>query len=124
MNIKKLIKKALSTTLAVTSAAGSVVWGASCSSASFKPTAEIVNKDGASAVVTFVIDDGNIPTADFAKEMMESYDHLTFTYAIWTKDFATLETTADGSEYVMVNGKYVYTQTAAQQEKQDRKSVV
>ena len=116
--IKKVIKKAISTVLAVTSAAGSVVWGTSCSSASFKPIAEIVNKDGASAVVTFVIDDGNIATADFSKEMMEYYEHLTFTYAIWTKDFATLETTADGSEYVTVNGKYVYTQTEAQKDKQ------
>ena len=99
--LKKMLKKMVSSALAVTCACGSVVWGTSCSS--FEPTAEIVNKNGASAVVTFVIDDGNHDTGTFSKEMMEKYEHLTFTYALWTKDFATLTETEDGTEYVMEN---------------------
>ena len=110
--LKKMLKKMVSSALAVTCACGSVVWGTSCSS--FEPTAEIVNKNGASAVVTFVIDDGNHDTGTFSKEMMEKYEHLTFTYALWTKDFATLTETEDGTEYVMENGRYVYTQNDTQ----------
>ncbi len=78
----------------------------------------IVNKDGASATVTYVIDDGQQATGSVAKEMLSKYDYLTFTFAIHPKDFATLTEVegADGKkEYVFdENGNYVYTQTDTQ----------
>jgi len=75
----------------------------------------VVNKNGADATVTYVVDDGNKETATFAKNMMDKYDYLTFSFAVWTKDFATL-TEIEGEdgkkEYLMdEDGKYVYTQT-------------
>jgi len=109
--LRALISGALSAACAMNTLAST-----SCSG--FEPTAEIVNKDGADAVVTFVIDDGNHPTATFSKSMMEKYENLTFTYALWTKDFGTLATSVDGSEYLMQNGKYVYTQNEKQLENQ------
>ena len=50
----------------------------------------IVNKNGADAAVTYVIDDGQQSTGTIAKNMMAKYDYLTFSFAIYTKDFATL----------------------------------
>ena len=78
----------------------------------------VVNKNGADATVTYVIDDGQKKTGEFAKQMLDKYEYLTFSFAIWTKDFATL-TEVEGEdgirEYVMDgNGRYVYTQTDAQ----------
>lgn len=76
------------------------------------PRAEIVNKNGTDAAVTFVIDDGNWTTARFAKEMVEENPELTFTYALPVKQVATLaveDPDGDGiPNYVMVDGKYVY----------------
>ena len=112
---KKLLRAMLSGMMATTCAMSAFV-NTSCGS--FEPTAEIVNKDGAVAVVTFVIDDGNHATGTFSKEMMEKYDELTFTYALWTKDFATLTLTDDGTEYLMEDGRYVYTQTPTQEANQ------
>ncbi len=77
----------------------------------FKSRAEVVNKGGATAVVTYVIDDGAKATADFAKTMLSKYSLLNLTFAVETKDLATLKTQAspDGkTEYVMQDGKYVY----------------
>jgi len=75
-------------------------------------TAEIVNKNGTDATVTFVIDDGHQGTASFAKTMILKYSNLSLSYAVKTKDLATLKTAdSDGDgipEYVMVNGKYTY----------------
>ena len=83
----------------------------------FTPTAEIVNKDGADAVITYVIDDGDKATGTFAKQMLQKYQNLSFSFAVPTKNFATLTESSDGSEYVMTeDGKYVYTQTSTQQE--------
>lgn len=115
MKKRKILRAMLSGMLATTCAMGAF---ANTSCASFEPVAEIVNKDGADAVVTFVIDDGNHPTGTFSKEMMDAYDHLTFTYALWTKDFATLTLNDDGTEYLMQDGRYVYTQTDKQQANQ------
>lgn len=109
---KKLLRAMLSGMMATTCAMTAFV-NTSC--ASFEPTAEIVNKDGAAAVVTFVIDDGNHDTGTFSKEMMEKYENLTFTYALWTKDFGTLTMTEDGTEYLMENGRYIYTENATQE---------
>lgn len=111
MKKNRFIRAMLSGVLATTCAMGAIA-GTGCSS--FEPAAEIVNKDGAEAVVTFVIDDGNHPTGSFSQAMMNKYENLTFTYALWTKDFATLTLTDDGTEYLMQDGKYVYTQTEAQ----------
>ena len=74
----------------------------------------IVNKDGASATVSFVIDDGNKTTGKFAKLMLEKYEELSFSFAIPAKNFATLTVDSDTNEYVMVDGKYTYTQTDTQ----------
>lgn len=75
---------------------------------------EIVNKDGADATVSFVIDDGQ--KTNFHKNMLQKYSKLSLTFAIWTKDFATLTETADGSAYVMDGDKYTYTQTQTQKD--------
>lgn len=78
----------------------------------FDPAAEIVNKNGTDAVVTYVIDDGYQDTATFAKSMLNKYSNLAFSFAVWTKDLATLKTqTVNGIEYYVKdeNGKYVYT---------------
>ncbi|MBQ3017307.1 MAG: DUF4886 domain-containing protein [Clostridia bacterium] len=76
------------------------------------PSAKIVNKNGADAAVTFVIDDGNWATARFAKEMVEENPELNFTFALPVKQVATLaveDSDGDGiPNYVMVDGKYVY----------------
>ena len=112
---KKLLRAMLSGMLATTCTMSAFV---TTSCGSFEPTAEIVNKDGATAVVTFVIDDGNHATGTFSKEMMAQYENLTFTYALWTKDFATLTMTEDGTEYLMEDGRYVYTQTETQEANQ------
>ena len=75
-------------------------------------SAEVVNKNGADATVTFVIDDGHQGTASFAKSMILKYSNLSVTYAVKTSDIATLKTVdsdSDGiDEYVIVNGKYTY----------------
>ena len=75
-------------------------------------TAEIVNKDGTDATVTFVIDDGEKQTATFAKSMLLKYSGLSLSFGVKTKDLATLKThdsNGDGvPEYVMVDGKYTY----------------
>lgn len=76
------------------------------------PRAEIVNKNGADAAVTFVVDDGNWATARFAKEMVEKNSELKFSFALPVKQVATLaveDSDGDGiPNYVMVDGKYVY----------------
>ena len=72
----------------------------------------VVNKDGADATVSFVIDDGQ--KTNFHKNMLQKYSKLSLTFAIWTKDFATLTETGDKTGYVMNGDKYTYTQTDAQ----------
>lgn len=80
---------------------------------SFSPSAKIVNKDGAKGVVSYVIDDGYKDTARFTELMLDAYESLTVSFALSTKNLATLETKtgSDGKlEYVKdANGKYVYT---------------
>lgn len=98
-------------TLVLNSCLGLAACGASAPA--FTPEATIVNKDGVDAVVTYVVDDGYIKTGEFAKKMMQRYEDLTFSFAIRTRDFATLTETADKTEYVMDGDKYVYTQTQA-----------
>ena len=85
-------------------------------SGEFAASTEIVNKNGADGVVTYVLDDGFEPTATFAKTMLQKYDFLSLSFATWTRDFATLteQTDSDGKKsYVMDNGKYVYTRNEA-----------
>ena len=78
----------------------------------FIPSAEVVNKGGASAVVTYVIDDGNVVTGGYAKEFMEKYDYLRLSFAIPAKNFATLKTYtgSDGKLYYVMrdDGGYEY----------------
>ena len=73
--------------------------------------AEIVWHGGAQGVVTFVIDDGDHATADFVREeMLHKYSALRVSYALITKNLATIKTTADGTAYEMTEDhKYVYT---------------
>ena len=75
-------------------------------------SAEIVNKNGTDATVTFVIDDGEKTTATFAKSMLLKYSGLALSFGVKTKDLATLKTqdsNGDGiPEYVIVDGKYQY----------------
>lgn len=83
----------------------------------FTVSSEIVNKNGADGVVTYVIDDGYEDTATFGKSMLQKYSYLSLSFATWTKDFATLhETEPDENgikSYVMDDGKYVYTRNEA-----------
>lgn len=82
----------------------------------FDPAAEIVNKNGTDAVVTYVVDDGYQDTATFAKSMLNKYSNLAFSFAVWTRDLATLTTeTVNGIEYYVKDeyGKYVYTTNQA-----------
>ena len=75
-------------------------------------SAEIVNKNGASGAVSFVVDDGDQTTASFLQEMMIKYPTLALTFAVPVKKLATLAIEdKDGNgipNYVMVDGKYVY----------------
>ncbi len=80
----------------------------------FSVSAEIVNKNGADGIVTYVIDDGFHPTAEYAKSLLQNpeYSYLNLSFAIQTDKFATLseQTDSDGKKsYVMNNGEYVYT---------------
>ena len=83
----------------------------------FTASSEVVNKNGADGVVTFVIDDGYEDTATFGKQMLQKYSYLSLSFATWTKDFATLaeQEDPDGKKsYVFdENGKYVYTRNEA-----------
>ena len=78
-----------------------------------KLESEVVNKDGAKAIVTYVIDDGEKATATFIKEKMApKYPSLTASFALITKNLATLDikTNSDGTrEYVKdADGFYTY----------------
>ena len=78
-----------------------------------KVESEVVNKDGAKAIVTYVIDDGNKETATFIKEKMApKYPSLTASFALITKNLATLDikTNDDGTrEYAKdADGFYTY----------------
>ena len=77
----------------------------------FSTSAEIVNKDGADGAVSFVIDDGIEQTATLTLQLLNKYKDLKLTYAIITNRIATLKTeTVNGAvNYVMLDGKYVYT---------------
>ena len=81
---------------------------------SYATEAEIVNKGGAAAVVSFVIDDGDQTTASFVTDkMFKRYPELRATFAVKVKDLATVRTTSDasGNESYLVDadGRYVYT---------------
>ena len=72
---------------------------------------EIVHKNNADGIVTYVIDDGYEDTANNAKDLLLKYSYLNLSFAVWTKDFATLTEQDDpdgGKSYVMEDGKYVY----------------
>ena len=73
--------------------------------------AQIVNRGGASGAVSFVIDDGNQPTATFAKSMLQKYERLKLGFAIKGNSVASLNTknTDGATEYEMKDGKYTYT---------------
>ncbi len=72
-------------------------------------SAAVVNKDGASGVVTFVFDDGNQKSADLlVSRFMQKYPSLKFNFAIITQQLATLELAEDGESWrVDANGDYI-----------------
>ncbi len=81
----------------------------------YETDAEIVNRSGAEATVTYVIDDGQWATAQIADSLMTKYNTLKLTFAVMIQDFATLKTKTVGShtEYVMSGGKYTYDKKTA-----------
>ena len=87
----------------------------------YTPGAEIVNKNNTDAVVTYVIDDGNVETGEYGKEFLEKYDYLRLSFAMITKNLATLKTTTNEkgeTVYEMTeDGKYVYTVNQSYYEK-------
>ena len=79
-----------------------------------KIESEVVNKGGADATVTFVLDDGDQSTATFVLEKMApKYPSLTASFALITNKLATLDvvTNPDGTkEYAKdADGFYTYT---------------
>ena len=83
-----------------------------------KLDSKVVNKGGADATVSFVIDDGDQTTATFVLDKMSpKYKSLTASFAIITSKLATLEivTNSDGSkEYFRdADGFYSYTKNDA-----------
>ncbi len=81
-----------------------------------KSEAQVVVKDNAKGAVALVLDDGTQTAADYAASYMQKYDKTVASFALITSHFATLAKDSNG--YVMSeDGKYTYTQTAAQQTK-------
>ena len=81
-----------------------------------KLVSEVVNKNGANAIVTYVFDDGDKTTATIVTdELSTKYDSLAGSFALITKNLGTLSTIegeeGDGLlEYEFDdNGDYVYT---------------
>ncbi len=76
--------------------------------------AEVVVKDGAKGAVALVLDDGTVTAANYVQEYLYEYEDTAASFALITKNFATLTKDSDG--YVMSeDGKYTYTQTEEQQ---------
>lgn len=80
----------------------------------FDSVATIVGKDGSKGTVSFVIDDGYDPAANFSKSMLAKYPGLSLNFAIPTYKLATFntaDTNGDGIKEPVkdANGKYVYT---------------
>ena len=108
-------------TVVITSANGESVTTYTISftvTGTFESSSTVVNKNGASGTVSFVIDDGYEAAGKFAKSMLAKYPNLALNFAIYTKKFATLstqDTNGDGiKEYVFdENGNYVYTQNTS-----------
>ena len=77
--------------------------------------AEVVNKNGADAIVTYVFDDGDTSSATIVTKVSEKYPSITGSFALVTDKLATLNTIdgveGDGLlEYQFdENGNYVYT---------------
>jgi hypothetical protein len=73
-----------------------------------------VVKDGKSGTVTYIFDDGDVPTGEYTAEMLRDYENLKISYGLIGEKYATLETVYNEEtgkyEYVLdENGKYVYT---------------
>ena len=80
---------------------------------------KIVNKNGANAIVTYVIDDGDKTTATFVTEKMAAkYPSLNASFALVTKNLATFKTkeAEDGLlDYVKdVEGYYHYSKNTSE----------
>lgn len=80
-----------------------------------KVESAVVNKNGANAIVTYIFDDGNTSSASIVTELADKYPSFTGSFALITKNLATLSTIegkeGDGLlEYEFdENGNYVYT---------------
>ncbi len=73
--------------------------------------ASVINKDNTKGTITFVIDDGEMNTASFVvNELFPRYEHVNATFAIITRDLATLERDTVTNEWKKdKNGNYIYT---------------
>lgn len=77
--------------------------------------AEVVIKNGAKAVVTFVVDDGDLNTARFVyNQMGAKYSRITASFAVITQKLASLKMVKDENGDLVYekdeNGRYVYTE--------------
>ena len=73
----------------------------------------IVNKDDKEGVITFVIDDGVVSTAEYLlNDFFPKYENLKASFAVKTKELATLHKVTDENGNLVWetddNGKYVY----------------
>lgn len=79
---------------------------------------KVVNKDGANAIVTYVIDDGDKTTATFVtEEMSVKYPSLTASFALITKNLATFKTVEDEDGMLSYakdsEGYYLYSKNSS-----------
>jgi len=108
-------------TITVTNGDGTMTYNVKINTRTSPVEAEVVNKNGAKGTVTFVVDDGYKPTANFMKSMIEKYSKLAVSYAIKTKTLLSTDAQYDDGlivddidgdgmlEYVLdENGKYTY----------------
>ncbi len=83
-----------------------------CPQDSYAPTGTIVQKGGARATVTYVLDDGGEDTARYAVGKLAEYRNLTFSFALPGYVLGTLHTEEKDGKTVYVRddkGNYVYT---------------
>ncbi len=74
----------------------------------YEVDAEVVNRGGKEATLTYVIDDGDEQTSENAIGLLTGYPNVKLTFALKTVALATLKVNSAGTEYVMKDGKYTY----------------
>ena len=70
-------------------------------------SAEIINKDGKSGVITFVFDDGDLKSADIIiSKLMKKYPSIRPSFAIITNQLAEVQKQSDGYKITALEYKY------------------